>query len=956
MADKHMDNESVGDYDEYYSEEYDDYDDGGDTEDEVFAYSEVSEYVPQMDLIDGKEKHQEIIAAAAEQDLTDPDQKQLFLQQFRPYFKQKGTDSFSLLHSLAREMYDKSDGKGRHDYKRYIPLLQLLLEDLPELPKEEDSQRRTALHIVVEARQSEVAKYLCENVVCEPDWLDRKKKDGDTVIHIAVRENLDCVEQLVKKVAARGREFTDDTLSIQGEKGNTPLHIAVEYQRCYGKQTELVKLLLEASDSALGKENKDKLSPVRYHQDTQRLARTQASTPRITRTKPGTSPDRRGDKSPGGSVSNMALRPRKPPSDREVATKARLTPSSRQKPAAKRLSSSSDLPEQKTEPENARKRADPEVAKAITELLLHQCLRTRLRDDAIRILHGPVQRRQIDFDLVQTRNSAIEADDLEKFSSHLYFEPALQYVAIPQLELENFPESKWRSEAFWNSRGRKDYLAIFDWLYGKGVRHIFRVIVTDHEDVPHSDAVIIRCLNRFGVERLDWRRFDLSSAAIFKAVPHVTQLKLYCSGNDAILNSWSSNKGLVNLKHLTKIEVDMCLGLETLQATRDAAATFKTEMQQIWEDAWKKESRGSDAYSGRVKKLEVKCAVESAPRTRKTIASGDAEKKYDPQHELRELWMECMKAFANFIQNYEPANGPQPVIKIALIDDGVDSTYNELNLSIKEGQSYSIRDKELGLWNPYYHSANGHGTVMACLIRQMCPKAELYVAKLNEVATQGKVQITAASAVKAINWAREMGVNIISMSWSIDKITNTADARDLQKAIEDAIGAGILLFCASDDQGNSRPEDSETYPARINPLRIFRVGAATRSGMQAEWVRGVDYILPGERDQLIPFFGEQLSSHEPRTASSLATALASGLAALMLYCAMLDNKNNYEALRTQEKMNGAFKNLCKSHPGNQYLHVSEVFGEYLPKGSVGDVEETENRRAIEQVVAHLLRN
>jgi hypothetical protein len=201
-----------------------------------------------------------------------------------------------------------------------------------------------------------------------------------------------------------------------------------------------------------------------------------------------------------------------------------------------------------------------------------------------------------------------------------------------------------------------------------------------------------------------------------------------------------------------------------------------------------------------------------------------------------------------------------------------------------------------------------------------------------------------------------MDVNIISMSWSIDKSTNSTDFNDLQLAVEAAIKAGILLFCASDDQGTSRPEHSEPYPARIDPLHIFRIGAATRTGMQADRVRGVDYILPGEKDQLVPFFGEQFSSHEPRTASSLATALASGLAALILYCgAIVEDKKKYELLKTQEKMNGAFKNLCKSHPGSRYLLVTEVFGEYLPKGSVGEAGETENRRAIESVVAHLLR-
>lgn len=106
-----------------------------------------------------------------------------------------------------------------------------------------------------------------------------------------------------------------------------------------------------------------------------------------------------------------------------------------------------------------------------------------------------------------------------------------------------------------------------------------------------------------------------------------------------------------------------------------------------------------------------------------------------------------MKSFGDFVLNYE-VDDPQPAIKVALIDDGVDLSFDYLDQSIKGGHTCSVRDRELGFWNPFYHSANGHGTVMATLIRQMCPKVQLYVAKLNEIATQDKNQITASSAVE----------------------------------------------------------------------------------------------------------------------------------------------------------------------------------------------------------------
>lgn len=109
-----------------------------------------------------------------------------------------------------------------------------------------------------------------------------------------------------------------------------------------------------------------------------------------------------------------------------------------------------------------------------------------------------------------------------------------------------------------------------------------------------------------------------------------------------------------------------------------------------------------------------------------------------------------MTAFADFIRNYpdplsESSEKFEPV-KVALIDDGVDSTFKGLNERIARGQSYSRRGSDL--CNPYYLSTCGHGTVMACLICQMCPKVKLYVAKLDEEETDSGRSITTSSAAK----------------------------------------------------------------------------------------------------------------------------------------------------------------------------------------------------------------
>lgn len=149
---------------------------------------------------------------------------------------------------------------------------------------------------------------------------------------------------------------------------------------------------------------------------------------------------------------------------------------------------------------------------------------------------------------------------------HLRFEPVLQYVGVPNLRVVNCPPEQWKDKPFANSKGRKDYLTIFKWLNRKGVKQILKVIVEDdhriphsHETIkpdqclPHSDEVIEDALREFDVEIWDWRKFDICSQTIVNTAPNVRDVQLYCSGNDAILRSWSAETGLVKLKKVSPL-------------------------------------------------------------------------------------------------------------------------------------------------------------------------------------------------------------------------------------------------------------------------------------------------------------------------------------------------------------------------------------------------------------------
>lgn len=119
----------------------------------------------------------------------------------------------------------------------------------------------------------------------------------------------------------------------------------------------------------------------------------------------------------------------------------------------------------------------------------------------------------------------------------------------------------------------------------------------------------------------------------------------------------------------------------------------------------------------------------------------------------RHKWVEIMENFAEFLQIAETRTATQITMKepirIAVIDDGVNSFDPTIDSKVIGGRSFSYRDEDQTLVNPYYVSSEGHGTAMAGFIRKICPNVEIYVLRLDEYSVeQGKRYFTAASAEK----------------------------------------------------------------------------------------------------------------------------------------------------------------------------------------------------------------
>ena len=171
-----------------------------------------------------------------------------------------------------------------------------------------------------------------------------------------------------------------------------------------------------------------------------------------------------------------------------------------------------------------------------------------------------------------------------------------------------------------------------------------------------------------------------------------------------------------------------------------------------------------------------------------------------------------------------------------------------------------------------------------------------------------------------MKWAQDQEVHIMSMSWTIkEKDGNRTGADNLKTAIEEAAKRGIILFCASDDIGMFK--DARALPASSDTKMIKKVGSCNENGDVSGFVNknNVDYLLPGEKlDGVKDWKSEDKGS-------SASTALASGLAALFLYCLERHGYNKEDLANS--RMIALFDKLKISPTEGALVDVTELLNE-----------------------------
>lgn len=900
----------------------------------------------------------------------------------------------NFLHYLAAQEYSS---KLRQQW-----LMARAMNRFPNLMGVLDDTKRSPLTVAISAGNVMFVHVVCVNInkrkqemigealrsECEERDID-SDLSGLTCLHAAISTGLrvDLLRSLISFVP-------ESMFSAVDLRRRTPLHLAVEYNRGSPDQLSVVELLLQRGPGALKIRTTHGLgacSVYQYHEKTRKDYRAimdrEQMKPPPRPSRGGQLPDvlRREEKSE--SDTKKSDRPKKDkfikegkldiatyPQQGQVKTtgSGAVTPTGRRKPLDMSHSTNgvdsalrSMLPTVGRPPASVidldlrevELRASSENVRALVKL---EYLRQLSPHEVSDYIHVQYQKdKELWYDFGPKPDGKLSEKDFRRQFSHLEFDQVLQYVALPRIELDSHLDGA-ENDTDGRHCGRRDYLFFFNWLREKGVKRIVRVEVDDMEMPCHSDEAIEESLAGFHVEVLDWKREDIDANTLQLVGGNLREVHLHWSGRNGMLRSWSEKtEGLCKLPMLKKIKLTQVQGLECEPRTKANLEAFELRLLESW-DSVEKDGDGNPVFKTETEpriKLKLDLPQSSERWAQRHGLHSNPSQTAQPQerHVDSHKWMLCMEDFAaSFRQIRELRENRSDLalrpVSIALIDDGADISHDELCGRKIPGKSFHSY-KEDDWWRvlPYWNSTTGHGTLMARLIQRICPSAAIHVIKLKtaQEANSNKLLIESKSAVQAIRHAVELGVHAICMSWSMKEPAEPAEKIAFDEAIRSAHSKQILMFCAVSDQGSFL---DKTYPHSSNPNHTFLIGSAKWTGKTAEYVgdsQNLSFVFPGHDVVMKPLYSDVgiesgIDAFHSHTGSSVATALATGLAALVYECVRLaaiyaieTNQTNapgavrvedLTTIRSKQRMEESLQNIGSNpQTGNKYLLVWNRF-------------------------------
>ncbi|KAL4969565.1 uncharacterized protein BDV14DRAFT_195830 [Aspergillus stella-maris] len=547
------------------------------------------------------------------------------------------------------------------------------------------------------------------------------------------------------------------------------------------------------------------------------------------------------------------------------------------------------------------------------------------------------------------------------------FEDTLFFVQLPDLNHVKQP-------CYQGTIGK-----LFSWLAKvQGVKTINRLFIPDNSLTPLSDAFIARfVLDQFRIEVMDWRKLD-ANLEVFtcgcddpgtgNTRRHIKELTLYSSGNWSVLYHWICEEGLAKLPELNKVVIEIVhpnpannsKGVDdagTRKYHRDMMARYKNDLYNRLKA--KKEFYKGKPFPNYRYSLEIRLDARwdyprpfqeteeptmSVPRhsftsllgpcrsfvqeqldqasdIRRTIFSQIVEKQNQVLGQKERYNLSEQEKIAIKLHERVLLNDPDTRIKVAIIDNGADKIRSPIGPWIDNGISYVSSDHLGEAPRPWWTVADAHGTQMASLINTVNPYCRLYIARVGK----GRADIDPKKAAKAINWAVDQKVDVISMSW----VTKSEES-ELKAAVERAAAKSgkskvrpILMFCSTADEGAYA---GDVYPVDYTDSVVSVTATDIWGGLTSKGDRQkhVDIRIPGEDlEASAPLYLGNVASSV--SGSSVATALAAGIASLALLLLRTYNDIDEEALWPFYTKNGIMRIFSQMDAGKGALQIQNLF-------------------------------
>lgn len=216
---------------------------------------------------------------------------------------QHDPDGNTLLHFLVDDARDKV-------IEKYELLVEHLITNHPDVLRKKNNNEKTVLYNAIDKKRGKLVRFICD-----------RRRDIDEILGISCYHSENCLHVAMHcGISTRLALYLiekagENTLCAKDDWGNTPLHLAVAYERCTDEQLKIVQALVEKCDKALDIRTNEPnfFSPYRYHEHTRAEALKRHAKEKATEGKSGGKKDERntpveegsGGKEAGGSKSKM---------------------------------------------------------------------------------------------------------------------------------------------------------------------------------------------------------------------------------------------------------------------------------------------------------------------------------------------------------------------------------------------------------------------------------------------------------------------------------------------------------------------------------------------------------------------------------------------------------------------------------------------------------------------------